>query len=80
MTEENNAAPGETPGRRCSLSKNHLNGYARQVVFSIYEQKSSRIVQKTEVFHLHFASFFRFMAAYFSLTQFVTRARPRWWV
>ena len=63
-----------------SLSKNHLNGYARQVVFSIYEQKSSRIVQKTEEFHLHFASFFRFMAAYFSLTQFVTRARPRWWV
>ena len=40
----------------CSLSKNHLNGYARQVVFSIYEQKSSRIVQKTEEFHLHFAS------------------------
>ena len=62
------------------IMKNHLNGYARQVVFSIYEQKSSRIVQKTEEFHLHFASFFRFMATYFSLTQFVTRARPRWWV
>ena len=37
-------------------------------------------LSKKEFFQLQFASFFRFMAAYLSLTHPVTRAKPLWCV
>ena len=43
--------------------------------------KKSRISEQIkEFFQLQFASFFKFMAAYLSLTHPVTRAKPRWCV
>ena len=36
----------------------------------------SNIREKKELFQLQFASFFRFMAAYLSLTHLVTAAKP----
>ena len=42
-----------------------------------WEQKKR---SKKELFQLQFASFFRFIAAYLSLTHPVTRAKPLWCV
>ena len=39
-------------------------------------EKKARISRKMESLQLQFASFFRFMAAYFSLTHLVTAAKP----
>ena len=42
--------------------------------------KNHYIESKMEAFHFQIAIFLRFMAAYLSLTQAETRARPRWCV
>ena len=43
-------------------------------------QRSGHIIEKKELFQLQFANFFRFMAAYLSLTHLVTAAKPLWCV
>ena len=41
------------------------------------EVKSANKAENTELFQLHIASFFKFIAAYLSLTHRVTAAKPR---
>ncbi len=50
---------------------------ARTARFCIQAGNSQKIWEKQGVPQLHTASFFKFIAANFSLTQVVTRARPR---
>ena len=59
-----------------SLSKNAAPDHTG-IKFSAQMLKKRAINQlKAELFQLHAASFFRFMHATFSVTQFVTRAKP----
>ena len=61
----------------CSLSKNPHFQDAKVRGSVAIERKAKGKRQKAEFFQLHFASFFKFMAANFSLTHFVTAAKPR---
>lgn len=65
--------------RDVSLSKNTSSHATRTGVLAALKRKTARKSQKSERFHFQTASFLRFMAAYLSLTQAETRARPRWW-
>lgn len=58
---------------RCFVQAKHRE-------FSKKGKKKAKIEERQELSQLQFASFFRFMAAYLSLTQFATWARPRWCV
>ena len=58
------------------LSRNPVYAYA-QTGFLTYVRPNRRKIKEVQnSFHFHLASFFRFMAANLSFTQFVTWARP----
>ena len=59
-----------------SLSKNPCFHAVKAGVLLQLVEKYARISRKMESLQLQFASFFRFMAAYFSLTHLVTAAKP----
>ena len=64
---------------RLRLSKNPTLHQAKIGFFFVFIKitiKSSNLEGVFFLFHFHFASFFKFMVANLSLTQFVTCARP----
>ena len=62
------------------LSKNLCFHLEKAEVLAYFGANMSQIVYKMELSQLQFASFFRFMAANFSLTHRVTAAKPLWCV
>ena len=72
--------PGQMPWDFFSLSKNPCFYWAKAGDFLENGTRNANMERKMEFFPLHIASFFRFMAAYFSLTHLVTAAKPLWWV
>ena len=56
----------EKPG--CALSGSRVLG--------VYNAKTAKTSKESAPFHFQLASFFRFMAANLSFTQFVTWAKP----
>ena len=59
-----------------SLSRNPVAHYAATGFLAYSQKKVWKIKRWCRSFHLHVASFFRFMAANLSFTQFVTCVRP----
>ncbi len=59
------------------LSKNHLLKSSTAGGFRSIRRKELKKQIKASLAQDQFASFFRFMAANLSFTQFVTRAKPR---
>ena len=66
--------------RRHRLSKNPCFHEAKTGVLVVFWGTIANMMRKMEFSQLHFASFFKFMAAYLSLTHLVTAARPLWCV
>ena len=60
------------------LSKNLCFHEAKTGVLVVFWGTIANMMRKMEFSQLHFASFFKFMAAYLSLTHLVTAARPLW--
>ena len=65
---------------RFRLSKNPRFSQRKAGVFTLKTVEMLKNKLKTEFLQLHSASFFKFMAAYLSLTHLVTAAKPRWCV